>query len=151
VAADRRRLSQPTVDRIEGEMIVASHQFHAIDATSLQDRCSYRQPHDVQGSFLQRCAATLSLHCNPLPLGRGAATIRQPYPSVSLAVITCEPNRSASRWRLCRLRVQGSAPGPGEPCAPGMTTYGWNSQQMIREAINRDRNWDQIKRLDTNE
>ena len=58
-------------------MIVATALFYAFECISLQDRCSYAHPYDVKESFLQLCLATLSLHCNPLPLGRGAATPTQ--------------------------------------------------------------------------
>src|SRR5438477_4561417 len=75
MASDRRGVSEAPMDCLEGEMIVATPHFHAIDATSLQDRCSQTEPYDEQGKLLQRCTATLSLHCSRPPLGGGAATM----------------------------------------------------------------------------
>lgn len=68
-------------------MIVADPFFDAIDGMSLQHRCRPTQPHDEKRGFLQRCPATESLHCNPLSLERGSATIchtekEQPDPIV---------------------------------------------------------------------
>lgn len=79
-------------------MIVATALFYAFECISLQDRCSYAHPYDVKESFLQLCLATLSLHCNPLPLGRGAATPTQKRRAGS-------PSRQSKGLHIVRYRM----------------------------------------------
>ena len=79
-------------------MTVAKGCCSTFVADALQSRCSYAQPYDGEAIFLQRCAATLPLHCNPLPLGRGAATPTQKRRAGS-------PSRQSKGLHIVRYRM----------------------------------------------